>query len=486
MTMLNKSRKNKSARGFSLLELVLALAVSSIVVAFGVTLARNSLQRVGANAEAREKNDRAASFGDRLRPDIEAAGLNMVRLSNESAGTEQVTISAQTNYQQTGTVISTLAARGYTVPVALGSRTIREGPGGITFTVTNPCQTQFLVTLRGSDGWRGIANECGETYTQETISTTGVWNTGAFTETDASPATYEISIESKPDATYTVRYYRTNSGGQRRLLYTSPYALPAFPLSVGIQIYTQGQIDGMTLTGSVIGDRAVKPFVLPPLPNSDEGRPQRPVFLHTNASGVADGFTLLRGDVTTDPMRLDSVFDARMFITNPNPLWIAFTAPPRAQYAAGDYVLLVDYPASRSLLLSVNDALAWNGSQYLYLRPALYSTAAWGRFYSDQADINYVFQPGAIVLKLDAPVEYRWDGSDTLLRRVGDQAWAVAATGVTSFNVSEVTTTNSYGLAVSARLMSDTAFGSADRNQLKPVFFEETFNPLPLNLTLTR
>jgi prepilin-type N-terminal cleavage/methylation domain-containing protein len=486
MTMPIQPHANKHERGFSLLELVLALAASAIVIAFAVIFARNSLQRVGAIAEAREKNDRAAAFGDRLRPDIEAAGVNMVRISNESAGTEQVTISAQTNYQQAGAVISTLAARGYTVPVALGSRVIREGPGGIAFTVTDPCRTQFLVTLRGSDGWRGIANECGETYTQETISTSGVWNTGAFTETDATAATYEISIESKPDATYTVRYYRTDAGGPRRLLYTSPYPLPAFPLSVGIQIYTQGQIDGMTVTGSVLADRLVQPFVVAPMPNSDEGRPQRPVMLHTGASGSADGFTLLRGDVTADPMRLDSVFDPRMFITNPNPQIVTFTTPPRGQFRVGDYVLLVDYPASRSLLLSVSDSSTFNGSLYLYLRPALYSNAAWGRFYSDQADLNYVFQPGAIVVKVDAPVEYRWDGTDTLLRRFGDQAWSVAATGVTSFNVSEVTTTNSYGLSVSASLMSDTAFGNADRSQLKPVYFEETFNPLPLNLTLTR
>lgn len=476
----------QSQQGFSLLELVVVVAVAVLVVSFAVILSRNSLVRIGAISEARDKNDRAANFAERLRPDIEAAGVNMIRLSNEGAGTEQVTILAQSNYQQSGTLIRTLAARGYTVPVALGSRTIREGPGNIVFTVSDPCRTQFLVTLRGSDGWRGIANECGQTYTQETISTAGVWDTGSFTEANASPATYEISIESRPDASYTVRYYRTDSGGPRRLLYTSPYGLPSFPLSVGIQIYTQGEIESMTVTGSVLGDRQVRPFVVAPLFNSDEGRVQRPVVLHTGATGAPDGFTLLRGDTASDPARLDSVFDPRMFITNPNPLWITFTAPPRGQFAAGDHVLLVDYPASRSLLLSVRDGGVFNGQLYLYLRPALYSSPAWGRFFSDDADLMYVFQPGAILIKLAPPVEYRWDGNDTLFRREGDMAWAVASTGVTDFTVTETPTTNHYDLRVTARLMSDTSFGNADRGQLKPVFFEETFSPKPLNSTFMR
>jgi type II secretory pathway pseudopilin PulG len=476
--------------GFTLIELLLAAFVTAVVLGAAVLFLNGALLRIGSMAESRERNVRSEQLSERMRADIDVAGLNLVRTSTEGAGTEPITFVNCCGYDTfTPGAITNVSGWG---SIDTATRVLGDGPGFVTF--SSPSPTSGGVGLQDSAGntWGIVIDSTNPAFMWWYVYENGNSISTQFSNPGTPLATYQngdafdLEIAARQDGSRGIDYYITR-GGTRRLIYQSALGSPVYPVTPATAVFNVGGVlNNVYLTGAPIRDATLTPNAVAPLPDSVDGRPALPVMLHTGASGTVDGFTLLRGDVTADPLRLTAYLDARMLRSSPSPQYVPVQVPARGTANAGDYYLLIDYPASRSLLLVCQSSSVSNGLLYLALRPVTSSSPAWGLFFSDDSDLNYVFTPGTQLVKLDAPVEYRWDGQDTLFRRSGDQAWSVVATGVSQFNVQEATATDAYTLHVTARMLSDNGYTASDRTQAAPSFFDTIFKPRALNSTYRR
>ncbi len=489
-----------SERGYSLLELVLALGLMMLWVGVAVMVARSGLVRMGTYAEARESNDRAVNLSALMAADLDACGLNMTQLSTEASGTESLLFEAHQDYSppQPGVIVKQV---GGTFPALLSTRVLGGGTGVLSFSVSTP--TSGGIGFRDAGG-----NVCSIAFdtTNPALRTWAVFENGAYIPTPMSVSghpyalfqsgdAFTIEIINKPDGTRGVGYFLIRSG-QRRLVYTSTQPALTYPVAVSAGIVnTGGSFSNIFLTGAPLADRILQERNVAAMPRSADGEMRFPISLHYNpATSNADGFLFLRGDVAVDVMRLTNNFDARVRGHDRGQLIAGI--PTRGQVIAGDRLLVIDYAAGRSLLLFVTEREADIAgtvesapAQSLVVVPVADANrdAGWnGLFWSSEADKNYTYPAGSVLVKLAAPVEYRWNGSDTLLRREGDQAWAIAAAGVTDFSLSERLTDDSYSLRVTAMMLSDSAFSSADRERQATENFEATFAPRALNSSYRR
>lgn len=473
----------KSSRGFTLLELLVATGLMILIVGMVVVVARGGLMRMGTFAEAGETNERSLNLTARMSADVENAGLNMTRRSTNGVGNELLSFLQSAQYSWTPGNVRKLSASGWNY-VVYGSRGLGSGVG--SFTLTPPYEGSS-VHVYGPDGvtsygfaigfgsWMGIYEngvEVASTYgrpANQTIIPQGL-NT-----------TYTFSVE-RASATSTdniVRLYR-KQGNTTYVLWTYSRPVSAYPLHIYAALYYQSnEITNWSVTGAPVIDNVLQQPRVAPMPTSADGDITLPVFLHRNATtNVADGFTVFRGDPTTDVVRLENDFDAS------GQTQLTTTIPARGSFAAGEKALLVDYAANHSLLLYVTASTVNGSTRTVTVRPITSSNSVdgWnGLFWSKDQDRTYMYPAGSVLIKLAPPVEYRWDGVDTLFRREGDAPWSIAASGVSDFQLSETSAPDSYNFRVTARLLSDNAFTSSDRTTNGAEFFDATFAPRALN-----
>lgn len=484
------------SRGFTLLELLLASLVMALVIGLVVQVARGGFLRMGTFSEAHESNDRALNLTARMSADMEASGHNMTLVSSAGAGTETPAFAPADGFTTSSGMLTRTAANGWTTYVPM-TRGLGAGTGSFTFTPPANGTAAFITgadaktfgMIIGFGGWLAVY----ENYVE--VASTCCRAPQETLAPHVANDSYKFSVEigSAQSPANVIRLFRIRSG-HSTVLWTSRQPVPAYPLQLLATLYYQNDaIRNASVSGAPLVDTVLQPAPVAPLPMSADGQPERPLFLHYNPSTrQPDGLLALRGDVTTDPLRLVTNFDARGLAGEGV---VTTSVPVRSTLATGDHLLLIDYAGRHSLMLQYlapqSEAPGTGGmnTQAHLVLPLTenFREMGWnGLFWSESAASSFDYPAGSVLIKLADPIEYRWDGRETLLRREGDQAWTVAATGVTNFTVTEVAAPDSYSVRVTAELLPDTAFTSDDRTGPAPEIFEATFAPRALNSTYRR
>jgi prepilin-type N-terminal cleavage/methylation domain-containing protein len=420
--------------GFSLVELLIAMAVSLIAVVACVSLMSKFARAAGAYAEASILEEARGSSENLLRSDLDAAGFNLARPSAPGAGKEFVQFINNPDYS-TGTA-GALTKLNDNASWAYASRAITSGVGLWQWTPTNICIHCWTYVVGGDNSLFALAvyyDQAGTSaiviYESATASTVASnFGTGVAIPSHVPGDTYQIGLEA-PNAsnrTRFIRYYRIR-GGIRTILYTSTAPLPTYPLY--LLAYQASAASGLT-NASFIGAPIINLLVqnqtdFAPLPFDGGTQLISPVTIAPAGNSV----TILKGDKTTDAMSLRSTFSS-------GTSQLDVRTPARGSLAVNDVVLVVDYgsadplnpvtPASSVCVVTAVSAVDSQTTRLTVTR-ARQSNPAWTRLWSSDTDHAHTFAAdSAIVIKLSAPVTYSLSTDARLVRIEGARVSTIA------------------------------------------------------------
>jgi prepilin-type N-terminal cleavage/methylation domain-containing protein len=435
--------KDRQQQGFTLLELLISLAIGLIAVTAAVLLMTKFARGTGAYAEASYLEEARGSSESLLRADMDGAGYNLTRPSAPIAGKQLVQFLSDPQYSSAPGTVQKLTDVSAEV---FGSQAVSSGLSLWQWTPANICK-YCSVEIYGSDGHYNFLS----TYSDQ--FGTGIiyiweWNAGYVASSAGYgvqiPAhvagdTYQIGIEA-PNQQQTsrfVRYYRIRAG-IRTVLYTSTAPVPAAPNYISTSMNTAGStINNFSVIGAPIANRANNQTEFARLPYIGGFRMDSPVMTDVSTNSTY----ILSGDKNTDASPALTTFSS-------NSTQIDLKTPSRGSYATGDTVLLIDYgnsdpvnPVSAATAACVVTAVSNPDSltTRLTLTRARQTSPGIGGVWSSDTDHAHTFSPttGTLVVKLAPPITYALSTDARLVRIEGSRASTIA------FNARSLTVTQS-------------------------------------------
>jgi prepilin-type N-terminal cleavage/methylation domain-containing protein len=475
----NRFKTRRSERGFTLLELSIVAVISLILSVLIFPRIAGLFSREASFKESRQLNNRASTLSNLMRGDADFAGYGLTQPRQAGSGTEVgvfQTVSGVYSSTNGNLVKLTNGATGATNL----SRGLEYGNGSFTFTPHLENVSVFLMRqgsttsswIQHSSITVGVSCNCVYLSDPSTFQTIP----------HLSGDSYQYSFEFDNSGNRVLRYYQIR-GGTRTLLYTSTAALPSFPVTfAGSSISSGTAISNTALTGAPIIDLKTQPQQLARLPFDGSTRLTSPVQISPDGQSVL----FIGGDPDADVMSTNFEWRDAGYGGGLN-----IKAPARGTLAEGDYVMLVDFIGSKSVLYRVT-ANDLPSTGLLEVVPVKSSAPAWGRLYSPDSDyvdnpaagIINIFPKGSRLVKLAPPVEYTVSGGAVMRRELGGPA-TVVDLGLSNFAVRQTVGTANvdFTYEVSAVLQSEgveSVANAADR-ATGPVTF--TLSPPFLNLT---
>ena len=472
-------------RGFSLIELLVAMAITIVAVAAAVLLITKFARTAGAYGEVSTLEEQRGSADTLLRADFDGAGFNLTRPSMPSAGKELIQFLPDPNFN-TGTPgsltkLNTAAAWAYS------STAVSSGISLWSWTPSNVCHDCWTYVVGNDGSFTALAiyydqSDGGNAIViyETTAGTVGTsWGQGVTLPPHAPGDTYEIGIEA-PNGQQTsrfVRYYRIRSG-VRSILYTSTSPVPSSPqYLLAYQSAAGSAINNVSVIAAPIAYRSNNTTEFARLPFDGGTQLTSPVTI----TGDRNSVNILSGDKATDAAPALTTFSS-------DSTQIDLKTPARGSYAAGDAVLVVDYgntdpsnavsPASAVCVIS---AASNPDSQTtrLTITRARQANPAWGRLWSSDTDHAHTFSPSETsVIKLAPPVTYALSTDSRLVRIEGARVSTVA------FNVRQLNFTQASGntFTASAVIAAEGIETANDRTNETRSTIQFTSTPRAMNL----
>src|SRR6266705_135804 len=270
---------SRTQTGFSLLELLISMAITVIAVIAAVGLMTKFARTVGAFTEVSTMEEARGTSETLLRADFDGAGHNLTRPSPPLAGT----------------IFATLTSFDF-------------------YTWSNG-----TITKTGATGWDNPAN----------ITHALASGLGSFSFTP--PATGGSAYINGPSQRV-AKLYRVRNNVPAPL-WTSNAPVPSYPIAFGLNVYSQNQsFTNVKITGAPLIALTGKATEFAPLPYDINTQLTAPITTTGGGSGVA----VLSGDHTTDAVT--TVADFNQSSTD-----IVARAPQRGSFNKGDYVLIIDW-----------------------------------------------------------------------------------------------------------------------------------------------
>src|SRR5437764_1239079 len=145
-------RTSLNQRGYSLLELLIAMAVSVVAIAATVLLITKFARTAGAYAEVSTLEEVRASAELLLRSDFDGAGFNLTRPSAAGAGKEAMQFLANPDFNKTAGSLSKLTNNpAYPNAYAYSARAVTLGIGLWSWNYTTICKGCWCY-VAGNDG----------------------------------------------------------------------------------------------------------------------------------------------------------------------------------------------------------------------------------------------------------------------------------------------------------------------------------------------
>src|ERR1041384_2364483 len=232
-------RTSFNQRGYSLVELLLSMAITVIATTAAMLLISKFARTAGAYGEVTALEETRASAESLMRSDFDGAGFNLTRPSQPGAGRENIQFTANSitddyNYATPGT----LSKLNNNPTYANSTRTVTSGLSLWSWTPATICKHCWGY-LMGSDGnFDAIGTYYDEAGAAAIViydsaaggTVASNFGTGLPIASNAPGDVYQIGVEA-PNQLQTVRFvrfYRIRNG-VRSILYTSQTVVPPYP-----------------------------------------------------------------------------------------------------------------------------------------------------------------------------------------------------------------------------------------------------------------
>lgn len=440
-------------RGFSLIELLVAMAITIVAIAAAVLLITKFARTAGAYGEVSTLEEQRGSADTLLRSDFDGAGYNLTRPSAPDAGNQAVQFLPAPDFNTSTpgalTKLTNNAAYAYS------SKAISSGVSLWTWTPSAPvclnCWTyvfgndgSFMALAVSTDGSGGSAMVLYESATPGGYVATS-WCQVSCVAPHIAGDTYQIGIEAPNGQQQNrfVRYYRIRNG-VRSILYTSTSPVPSYPqYMLAYQSNSGSAIYNVSVIGAPLVNRINNQTEFAHLPFDGGTQLTSPITI----TGGGNTAIILSGDKTTDAAPALTAFSSAS-------TQIDLRTPARGSYAAGDAVLLVDYgnadpsnpvsPASAVCLVTAASNVDSQTTR-LTLTRARQANPAWGRLWSSDTDHAHTFPTSETsIIKLAPPVTYALSTDSRLVRVEGARVSTIA------FNVRQLNFAQASGNTFSA------------------------------------
>src|SRR5436853_2238735 len=335
-------RRVKKELGFTLIEILIATAITAIVMIAGTAFIAKFVRTSAAFAEGHELEESRGTVAGILRSDFDGAGCNLTRSSPPGAGREMVVFLPVPDYSvDTPGTATRLTTETGAYPSTTSMRAVGAGASVWEFTPSSPVCRNCWTTLYGSDGsGRSLAvDSLAPDPSAIVISENGSYAATSFgvgvTIAPHLPGdTYQIRVELPTNTTTgtVLRYYRIRSG-VRSLLYTSTNAVPAYPQYLASYASDSGSaITNTTVTAAPIINRIENITDIPQMPMDGGVRLSGPITIGSGGSSA----TILSGDSTIDAVSTITPFSS----SDPD---VTVKVPKRGSFITGDYVLVLHF-----------------------------------------------------------------------------------------------------------------------------------------------
>lgn len=444
--------------GFSLIEVLIVVVILGFVLLSVIAFGRKIQTADSTYARAAETSDREMVLTNQIKKDFETVGFNLnqpvgenasglvdpefienldyeIEVQSAAANINRISDNNNNNYLQSAWRLTSGSSSSSFIPAATNSY----------FGFSNAAGNSFALFLGSTaDTWAIFEN------------TSQVFSSGESTETISADDLLTIALDNNNDSACFISYYRQR-GEERRLLYSQAISCENYPFQAYMFLSDGSKAFNFQLRGTwfeKVGSNNSSNFARLPLRNGVQS--DTPVWIDE----AGEAFTVLASDAEIDPLVLlaPAVFENGQDIVT-----LTAGSPLRGTINERDYFLLTDNEARKSVLGFVDSTETIpNGSVVIKFLPASAADAAWGEFYSADADfVNYQFPVRSRLVKLSAPVTYRFvadeayenqeSAKQTVLRRKGVAPWEKVAFGLGDFSLSDqsVGIRRNYGLTFS-------------------------------------
>jgi len=418
----------KQHAGFSLLELLISMAITAVAVLAAVGLMSKFARTVGAFTEVSTMEEARGSAETLLRADLDGAGRNLTRPTPPLAGTIFATPTSFDFYTWSKGTITKTGGTGWdnganithAIATGLGSYSFTPPDNGGSAYIYSPNGDTFALVIgfgNPSVGvWMGL-------YVNgvEVAATSGhspSETIGAHVSNDSYTFRIENGTSQRVAKLYRVRNNVPSP------LWTSSVPVTSYPIGFGLNVYYQNQsFTNVQLTGAPLVALSGNATEFAPLPYDLNTQLTAPI----TTTGGGSGIIALSGDPSTDSVTtLDVLKDGASEIL--------VRAPQRGSFNRGDYVLIIDWgsldPASpggaSSALCLISDVSSASDKVTLSVERVHKDNPAWARLWSTDTDHQHTYLAGSTLTKLQAPVSYTLSSDARLVRLEADRASTLA------------------------------------------------------------
>lgn len=415
----------KHQRGFSLVELLISMALTVIAVLAAVGLITKFSRSVAAFTEVSGTEEARSAAETLLRADLDGAGRNLTRPTPPLAGTIFATLTSLDHYvwsngtitKTTGTGWENGATITHAIATGLGSFTFTPPDTGATAYISSPNGDSFALVI-------GFGNPSIGVWTGLYVNGVEVASTCCHSPSETISAhvsgdTYSFRIENGTSQRV-VKLYRIRNNVPTPL-WTSSVPVTSYPIVFGLNIYAQSQsFTNVTITGAPLVALSGNSTELAALPWDRDSQLTAPITV----TGGGSGITALSGDQTTDAVTtLGDIDDSSDELI--------VRAPQRGSFNTGDYLLVIDWgslnPAAPASSLCQVSSVTLSANQLtLSIQRVRQNNPAWGRLWSTDADHAHKYPTGSTVTKLQPPVSYTTSTDSRLVRMEADRPSTLA------------------------------------------------------------
>lgn len=419
-----------------MIEVLIVIVLLGFVLVAAVTFGNGIRVSNESRTLTGEMTDRQTVFTNQIKNDFEAVGYNLKGVFQASAsGRVEPIFFASRDYQVTprGNSANIIRQTSSGETDLLSAWGLVRGSSELSFAPESP-------TSKSTVGYRDSDNNS-YTFYYASLQQWEINIAGSAYSSNQSPeamfpgdrVTIALDFSEPGGCAMTFYFLR---GEERRFLVRRPincrYQFQAF-----VNLREGGTITDFTLRGSSFNrlDVDSEAAALPTFPTKSGVSSAVPVWIENNG----ESFTLLKSDLSADalstrsPVQINSEYDeVELIVTN----------PLRGEFTAGDYCLLIDDSAHKSVLGKVLEVTPGTFETVVLFTPSSKEIPAWEDFYSDPSDfISHAFAAPSRVVRLSAPVAYRLavdnssgempDIDRALFRREGLAPWEKVAFGLT-------------------------------------------------------
>lgn len=418
----------KHHAGFSLVELLISMALTVIAVLAAVGLLTKFSRSVAAFAEVSSMEEARGSAETLLRADLDGAGRNLTRPTPPLAGTIFATPNSIEHYAWSNGTITKTTATGWENGVSI-THAIATGLGSFTFTPPDNGGSAYMSSPNGDSfalvigfGNPSIGVWIGLYVNGVEVASTCCHSPSETISAHVSGDSYSFKIENGTSQRVTKLYRIRNNVPTS--LWTSSVPATSYPIAFGLKIYAQNQsFTNVTITGAPLIALSGNSTELAPLPWDRDFQLTAPITI----TGGGAGITALSGDQTADAViTLTEIDDSTSELI--------VRAPQRGAFNTGDYLLIIDWgslnPAApggaASSLCQVLSASASDNQLILSIQRVRQNNPAWGRLWSTDADHAHKYAAGSTVTKLQPPVSYTTSSDARFVRMEADRPSTLA------------------------------------------------------------